>query len=47
MAQFHETRTGTRFFESQLPTLVEALVSIAKSLATLAAKEKPRQGDRW
>jgi hypothetical protein len=32
MAQFHETRMGMRFFESDIPKLIDALTRIASKL---------------
>ena len=39
MPQFHETMYGKRFFEGQLPKLINALQSIAESLEKLAEKQ--------
>lgn len=39
MAQFHETRMGQRFFESDVPALREALATIAKAMG------KPPEAD--
>jgi len=35
MPNFHETRMGARFFESDVPRLVDAVQSIAKSLVEI------------
>ena len=35
MPQFHETGYGKRFFEHQLPTLIENLAKIAEKLEKL------------
>lgn len=44
MPEFHETRMGVRFYESQVPEAVDALKTIGKALAALAAEREVVKG---
>lgn len=46
MAVFHETRMGAKFFESDVPRLVDAVQSIAKSLTALLTALAQAEIDR-
>lgn len=47
MPQFHETRMGVRFFERDVPRIVEAFEGIASSLNDIAARLTELQIDQW
>lgn len=40
MVQFHETGYGARFFNGQLPALIEALERMAKAVEKLVEKKE-------
>lgn len=44
MPAFHETQYGRRFFDGQLPRLIDALESIAESLARMAGGRRRSSG---